>query len=198
MNAQDITGILWLYTILAIVGSIFTASALEKRLKSRTPATRPYRWGFYVGTMGIACAPIALLTILGAIVAGRNRNWIPFGECLAFAVFFIVHTVCGWFIIRRKRWAWVLGTIFSCNIFVWIINYNYGRNRWGEFVGEPYGSAGTEDEGYELLADATKLETQGQVQEAIAAYQRVVDNYSHTPAGKDAQKSVEALRAKIQ
>jgi len=58
-------------------------------------------------------------------------------------------------------------------------------------------SEGTEDEGYEVLARATKLETQGRVQEALLAYQRVADRYSHTAAGHDASKSIESLRAKI-
>lgn len=58
-------------------------------------------------------------------------------------------------------------------------------------------SEGTEEEGYEVLARATKLETQGRVQEALLAYQRVADRYSHTAAGHDARKSIESLRAKI-
>jgi hypothetical protein len=58
-------------------------------------------------------------------------------------------------------------------------------------------SALVEDEGFELLEEATKLEIQGRVREAIAAYQRVADRYSHTPAGQDAQRSIDSLRAKV-
>ena len=105
-------------------------------------------------------------------MAGMNSQWIGFGVILVCTVYFTIIAVSGWFIIQRKRWAWVVGTIASLNPLMWIINYIYGRNRWREFVGEPYGSAGTEEEGYELLADATKLEAAGRVQEAIAAYQR--------------------------
>jgi len=197
VNANDISSLSYLYIFPAIIGSIFAAQALERRLKAKTPATRPYRWGFYVGCMGVACAPPAVVTALGMAVAATNARWEAFGTCLAYTVFFVIHAVAGWFIIQRKRWAWVIGTIFSGNIFAWVINYIYGKNRWGEFVGEPYGSAGTEDEGYALLHDATKLETQGRVQEALLAYQRVVDKYSHTAAGLAAQKSIESLRAKI-
>ncbi|SRR6266849_1181312 len=50
------------------------------------------------------------------------------------------------------------------------------------------------NEGYELLKKATKLERQGRVQEALAAYQRIVDKYPHTAVGTDAQKSIESLR----
>jgi hypothetical protein len=52
-----------------------------------------------------------------------------------------------------------------------------------------------EDQAYKLLADATKLETQGRVQEALAAYQQVFDKYPRTSAGQDARKSAESLRA---
>jgi hypothetical protein len=58
-------------------------------------------------------------------------------------------------------------------------------------------SEGTEGEGYELLAHATKLEIQGRVQEALLAYQRVARRCPHTGAGHDARKSIESLRAKI-
>ena len=196
MNADDITSLSYLYIFVAIVVSIFVAEALEKRLKARTPATRPYRWGFYVGCMGVASAPFVPMFALGAWAVSIKGQ---FGECggfLFWLAYCVIQTVCGWFIIQRKRWAWVVGTIFGCNIIVWIPNYIYGRNRWGEFVGEPYAGA-EEDKGYELLADATKLEVQGRVREAIAAYQRVADRYSHTAAGQDAQKSIESLRVKV-
>jgi hypothetical protein len=63
--------------------------------------------------------------------------------------------------------------------------------------GEADESEGTEEEGYELLALATKLELKGRVQEALVAYQQVAVRYSRTAAGHDAGKSIESLRAKI-
>lgn len=56
---------------------------------------------------------------------------------------------------------------------------------------------GTEDEGYELLSQATKLERAGQVQKALLAYQRVADLHPHNGAGHDAKISIESLRTKI-
>jgi TPR repeat protein len=120
-----------------------------------------------------------------------------FGSSLVYSVWLAAYALCGWFIIQRKRWAWVLGTVLSFNILVWIINYIYGRNRWGEFGGQAYDSAGTEDEGYELLNDATKLEAKGRAEEALSLYQRIVERYPHTAAGGDAQKSAESLRARL-
>jgi hypothetical protein len=196
MNADYITSFSYLYLFVAIVVSIFVAEVLEKRLKARTPATRPYRWGFYFGCMGVACVPLVPIFALGAWGAGTKGQFGECGEFLFYLAWSVIGAVSGWFVIQRKRWAWVVCTIFSCNIILWIPNYIYGRKRWGEFVGEPYARA-EEDKGYELLADATKLEAQGRVQEAIAAYQRIADKYSHTAAGQDAQKSIESLQVKI-
>ena len=197
MSAETITTLVGFYVFAAIVGSIFVAGELERNLKKRLPATRPYRWGFYCGCMGVACGPFAVLAALGMVVAGLAGDWESFGLWFAYAVWMAAHTVCGWFIIWRKRWAWVLGTVLNFNILVWITNYIYGRNRWGEFIGQAYGSAGTEDEGYKLLNDATKLEAKGRVWEALALYQRIVERYPHTAAGGDAQKSAESLRARL-
>jgi hypothetical protein len=54
-----------------------------------------------------------------------------------------------------------------------------------------------EDDGYEALAAATSLETHGRVQEALAAYQQIADNSPGTPAGRDAQRSIESLKARL-
>ena len=190
MNTDTIQSLLYLYVFVAIVASICMASSLEKRLKARLPATRPYRWGFYNGCMGVACGPFAMVTALGMAVAGLNGKWEAFGYCFAYSVWLAVSALCGWFIIRRKRWAWVAGAVLSFNILVWIINYIYGRNRWGEFVGEPYNSA--EDEGYELPHEATKLEAGGKAQEALTLYQSIIERYPHTAAAGDAQKAQRA------
>src|ERR1035437_1896021 len=153
MNPDTIQSLLYLYGFVAVVPSICIASSLEKRLKARPPATRPYQWGFYTGCMGVACGPLAVLTTLGMAVAGINGRWETFGLFLALTMWLALSAVSGWFIIQRKRWAWVLGTILSCNILVWIINYIYGRNRWGEFGGQAYGSAGTEDRSEEHTSE---------------------------------------------
>ena len=139
------------YFLIAMVAGIFIARKLESRLKASIPATRPYRWGFYFGCLGVACLPLAIMTMLAMVVAGTNGKFETLGSFLGYTVFFSIHSVSGWFIIKRKRWAWVVGTVFSCNIVLMVTNYIYGGNRWGEFIGQAYGSTGTVDEGYELL-----------------------------------------------
>jgi hypothetical protein len=138
MTVQDITTLLWVYLIAAAAISAVAAFRLDLRLKERLPATRPYMWGFYNGCMGVACGPLTVVAALGRAVAGINGRWKALGFCFGFTVWLAVHTVCRWFIIQRKRWAWVVGTVLSFNIVVCIVNYIYGRNRWGEFVGGAY------------------------------------------------------------
>src|SRR5438093_9586271 len=103
---NDIITFSWLYIPIAIVGSIFAASKLERRLKACLPATRPYRWGYYVGCMGVACAPLAALAAIAALATGTKGGWEDVGYFLGLAFFFALHAVCGWFIIHRKQWAW--------------------------------------------------------------------------------------------
>jgi len=196
MNANVITSLFLLYSLVAGVVSLFVALALERKLKARNPATRPYRWGFYVGCSGVALTPFVLILALGVLVSVAKGQW---PQCVLFLFlmsYFAIQAVCGWFIIQRCRWAWVVGTAATFNIVQWIICGIYAKNRWQEFVGVPY-TRPPEEDAYRLLDAATKLEAQGRVHEALAAYQRIAERYSHTGAGRDAQVSIESLRAVI-
>jgi hypothetical protein len=137
-----------------------------------------------------------LLMALAGLGAMRTNQHGVATECFIYAVYFAVQAVCGWFIIKRKRWAWAVGTAASFNIVWWIANTIYAKNRWQEFAGVPY-TPPPEDAAYELLSAAAKLEAQGRVQDALGAYQRIVDTYPSTAGGQDARKSIESLQAKI-
>jgi hypothetical protein len=56
---------------------------------------------------------------------------------------------------------------------------------------------GTEDDGYELLERAMRLERKGRVQDALHAYDDIAKKYQHTTAGSDAKKGAESLRRQI-
>ena len=122
-----------LFSVVVIGVSIPVAFALEKRLKAKLPHTRPYKWGFYVGAMCLACVPCGLV-VFAAVPFAKDSEGIL--SCLAMGGWFILHGVCGFFIIKRKRWAWIVHTVLSCNLFGWIINSIYMSNRWREFVEE--------------------------------------------------------------
>lgn len=54
-----------------------------------------------------------------------------------------------------------------------------------------------ENAGYDELDSATRLEAQGRLQEAAAAYQRIAERFSGMPAGGDARKSLENLQVRL-
>lgn len=59
------------------------------------------------------------------------------------------------------------------------------------------GSASEED-AYSLISEAVRLEVKGKFDEALLKYQEVVTRFRSTPAGNDAEKSIEALQAKLE
>lgn len=73
----------------------------------------------------------------------------------------------------------------------------FGAIRFFQGLKGPDDRPSTEDIGYEALAHATRLETEGRVQEALAIYQRIVEKYPETDAGRDARKSIESLQARL-
>jgi hypothetical protein len=51
------------------------------------------------------------------------------------------------------------------------------------------------NDGYEALEAAARLQQQGRIPEAAAAYQQIAQTYSGLPAGRDAQISLDNLRS---
>src|SRR2546430_71776 len=96
------------YVLIATGISIPIALALEPKLKAHVPNIRPYKWGYYVGCMLIAGAPLALLGLYMALTEHKDT-----GKNLGLAAYFAAQVISGVFILRRRRWAWVLGTIVS-------------------------------------------------------------------------------------
>lgn len=67
-----------------------------------------------------------------AIIYFYYQQWYGFGGCAAVTAWCLIQGICGWFIIKRKRWAWAVGTVASLNLVLWIINCIYTRKRWKE------------------------------------------------------------------
>ena len=76
----------------------------------------------------------------------------------------------------------------------WLFAFFFGEDSW------PLTRRGTElppdERAFALLDEATKLEGKGRVKDALAKYQEVVDSFGGTSATRDAQKSIESLRAR--
>ena len=114
-------------TVPCMVVAIPTSFYLDKRLHNRLPNVMPYKWGYYTGVMGLLLyCMISLLFFIGAAV---NSS-----ELILPAFFFASSTVPFVFIIKRYRWAWVVGSILLFNPVSWIINFIYAKNRWNELI----------------------------------------------------------------
>jgi hypothetical protein len=67
-----------------------------------------------------------------------------------------------------------------------------------EGIGEEFRPPVKERGAGRLLSEASKLEAEGKVREALALYQEAATHYADTEAGRDALRSIEALRRKLQ
>jgi len=155
MTAEDITMLAGIYFTGAVVISLLAAFRWDLRLKARLPANRPYMWGFCFGCICIlACAPLAAVSAIEVVRAASRTRWGASHVHGIYTLLFGLNAVCGWFITRRKGWAWVLGTLLgpicACPVLrdllgpglaylaflgygIWLVNYAYGRSRWAEF-----------------------------------------------------------------
>jgi len=128
MNPEHIpAGIMGIVVIVSFVVS----GKLETARKSRSPNTRPYRWGYFIGSVWLGQAALALLMLYSAASFPDIA-----GPALMLALNFTLGAAAGSYIIQRQRWAWVLGTILTLNPVLWIAHFIYVRNRWAEFKEE--------------------------------------------------------------
>ena len=155
MTVEEITLLAGVYVVGAVIVSLVAAFRLDLRLESRLSANRGYMWGFFFGCLCIACCvPLAALSGIEMVRAALRAKWAA-GEVHGIYTFvFALNAVCGWHIIRRRGWAWILGSLLAplCAFPVlrdllgpvlaqagflggitWLVNYVYGRNRWAEF-----------------------------------------------------------------
>ena|ERR1700730_13395302 len=132
---------LFILMIIPIVGAFM----LEWRQASlRTGSQKPYRWGYFTGlqVLGfygyLALEPNITLwfDLIKEFPEHQTREIIlhyVFSKHGLISLLWGSIAACGYFCIRRRRWAWIMTTIATLNPLVWIINYIYGANRWSEF-----------------------------------------------------------------
>lgn len=115
---------------LAVVCALFAigpALYLERRRRQADGAsTMPYKWGYYQGLGSLLFGTFMLFVGLAAGSQGALVGLLLFG----------VYGVGGWFVVKRRRWAWVVLTVATLNPVLWFAHYIYGRNRWHEFLRE--------------------------------------------------------------
>ena len=109
------------------IPSAIVAWILEARRLSESPESRTYAWGYFQGCIGLLSGALGLVLMIAGGISG-NPTWFGTG-----ALFAALYGVPGFFVMRRRRWAWIILTIAMVNPISWIINGIYARNRWSEF-----------------------------------------------------------------
>ena len=94
------------------------------------PDTRPYTWGIYVGLNTLLLG--AVIIVAGIVTSTTGGQ--PSDVLVALFVLSIggAYALAGYHTVRRHRGAFVFATLFSFNVFWWVANSIYLRNRWNE------------------------------------------------------------------
>lgn len=124
------------YLGLVALPAAFISFILEARRKNNASASPlPFTWGYFVGMSGFLIGLYCGLVGVFVAVAGEEDRVVSAAVLLFLAA---VWGPAGYYAMKRRKWAWVMTTIVSCNPVWWIANTVYGRNRWHEFdAGEP-------------------------------------------------------------
>jgi hypothetical protein len=120
----------WILLLVFTMSAIIYGQEKEKLRKSSGHTGKPYTWGYYCGAgMCLLWALHAILCVVGFIGADNTEDRIVLPIA---AVICALMSISGVFVIKRRKWAWIVLTIVSGPL-GWIINGIYGKNRWHEF-----------------------------------------------------------------
>lgn len=115
--------------VLVALPAALVAFILEARRKSVAPSRDlHYTWGFFQGMSGLLIGFYCF--VLGGYLAAVGR---ALGLAVLLLVYGAITAAAGYFVIKRRKWAWVVHTIASLNPAWWISNSIYAHNRWDEF-----------------------------------------------------------------
>jgi TPR repeat protein len=120
----------WVLPLVTAASALTYALEKEKLRKLSGHTGKPYTWGYYCGAAAcVGWAMNAVMCLCGFIVAENTEDRIFFPVA---AIICVLLSVSGIFVVKRRRWAWIVVTI-ACGPIGWIINGIYGKNRWSEF-----------------------------------------------------------------
>jgi hypothetical protein len=124
------------YVLLVALPAALISFILEGRRKNEAAASPlPFTWGYFIGMSGLLIGLYCGLAGVFVAFAGEKDRVAGAAALLLLAAVF---GPAGYYAMKRRKWAWVMTTIVSCNPAWWIANTVYGTNRWHEFdTGEP-------------------------------------------------------------
>lgn len=126
--------IYWVIIIACLLISIPVSFSMNDSLHKNHPEVKPYAWGYYIGWMGMLnSSAFSIVQFISASKTyGRNSDTFA-----VLGLILLIVAITHFFIIKRNKWAWVIGIAFQLNPILWIINGIYLKNRWTEMSGVP-------------------------------------------------------------
>jgi len=121
MSGQYV-GVYLIIQAVIIVTAAVLSSSMASSLKAESAKLRPYAWGYFIGLLGLTSSALPIILVL---IFPSDSTPFVISIC-------IVTSTTFFYIIKRNRIAWIIGTFFYLNPLVWIINGIYLRNRWSE------------------------------------------------------------------
>jgi len=105
--------------LVVLIAAIAISRKMNKKLITQKPQCKAYVWGYFLGVTGFLSGVIVLLMGIDTsqvllIIAGG------------------IIILSSYFTVKRYKWALIIITILNLNIFVWVANIFYIKNRWKE------------------------------------------------------------------
>ena len=123
MSAEEVGGlIIGGLLLVGVIAGIFGSFHLDDKLHARRPYVLPFRWGYFSGIVALVCLPMAALGLFGATTTAEYVS----------VVYMLLVGVCGVFVLRRNRFAYLFLTILLGIPILWIVNGIYLSSRWQE------------------------------------------------------------------
>lgn len=118
-------------TIIVMLASatISLILACSKNNKCQKEGERPFIWGYFQGYVSIFLAILNYIIIIGLTIVNKLD-----GELISLGIFVTVHAILGYLVLKRNRWAFLIKTVITMNLFMWVINGIYIHNRWYEMA----------------------------------------------------------------
>ena len=126
----EIAGLV-VFGVIALI-SLFIAFVKGAKWEKHNPDKLGFKWGcFFIFNSLFGHGLLLAFLLFEAIDEGREDVLLIAGTLFAALVFISTKAP------KRRKWALVLLTLLSLNLFWIMININYLRNRWSEFNEEP-------------------------------------------------------------
>ena len=94
--------------IASFIGAVAFAFWQDRRDRSAVPDIKPYRWGYFLGMMGLVAGMVIVMTLLPKIPTKQY----PVGFTVYVMVLLLGVLTVFPAIIRKRRWGWILVCLF--------------------------------------------------------------------------------------